>query len=168
MPEKILSLLFSILGLVLFVILTMIFYENQRVNLMEYSKYENIVIDKGTALRYYNKKKNEKVFYVKLNGLDKKVGVYRMFKNYDDLLKNVNIGDKIKVFYKSNSEINENINIAVIQIEKNNEIILNKSEYQTKYRILMFFSILACLYIILAIISVIKYGKFENIIPPIF
>ena len=168
MTEKILSLLLSILGLALFVVLTMLFYEEQKVNLSQYNKYESTVSDKGTALRYYNKKKNQKVFYIKLNGLDKKVGVYRIFKNYNDLLKNVNVGDKLKVFCKSNSEINENINIGVVQIEKNDKIILNKSEYQTKYRILMFFSIFACLYIILAIISVIKYGKFENIIPPIF
>ena len=91
-----------------------------------------------------------------------------MFKNYDKLLNDINIGDKLKVYYKPNNYKNENINIDVIQIENGKNVILNKGEYQTKYRILMIIGILASLYMILMIFSLLKYGKVENGIPTIF
>ena len=168
MFEKIIGLFFLILGLGLFLMLTYIGYDNQKVNLNDYRTYENIVTEKGTGLRYDNRKKNSKVFYVKIKDLDKKVGVYRMFKNYDKLLNDINIGDKLKVYYKPNNYKKENINIDVIQIEKGKNVILNKDEYQTKYRILMIMGILASLYMILMIFSLLKYGKVENGIPTIF
>lgn len=168
MFEKIIGLFFLILGLGLFLLLAYIGYDNQKVNLNDYRKYENIVTEKGTGLRYDNRKKNSKVFYVKIKDLEKKIGVYRMFKNYDKLLNDIKIGDKIKIYYKPNNYKNENINIDVIQIEKGNYILLDKSEYQTKSRVLMIVGILASLYMILMIFSLLKYGKVENDIPTIF
>ena len=58
MFEKIIGLFFLILGLGLFLLLTHIGYNNQKVNLNDYRTYENIVIEKGTGLRHDNRKKN--------------------------------------------------------------------------------------------------------------
>ena len=169
MSEKIIGLFFLILGLGLFLLLSFIGYDNQKINLEDFTKYENIVTEKGVGLRYEDRRnRNSKVFYVKLNGLEKKFGVYRMFKNYDKLLQDIEIGDQLKIYYIFNENKNEIVNIDVIQIEKGNDIILNKSEYQTRYRILMIIGILASLYMILMIFSLLKYGKVENGIPTIF
>lgn len=161
MFEKIIGLLFLILGLGLFLLLSFIGYDNQKINLEDFTKYESIVTKKGVGIE-------SKVFYLKMNGLEKKIGVYRMFRNYDKLLQDIEVGDQLKIYYKPNENKNENINIDVIQIERGNKIIVNKSEYQTKYRILMAVGIIASLAMIMMIISLLKYGKVESIIPPIF
>ena len=54
MIEKIIGLFFLILGLGLFLFIG---YDNQKVNLNDYRTYENIVTEKGTGLRYDNRKK---------------------------------------------------------------------------------------------------------------
>ena len=91
-----------------------------------------------------------------------------MFRNYDKLFESIKIGDKIKIFYKPNIDKKENINIDIIQIEKDGNVILSKSEYQTKNRILMTCGIVACLYLVLMFYSLLKYGKVQNVIPTIF
>lgn len=163
MTRKILGSFFLILALGLFLLLTWVFYNAQRLSLRDLNVYENVVIQRGVLTE-----NNQKVFYFKLDGFEQKMGVYRTFKNYDNLLNTIKTGDHLKIYYVSTFEKKENINIDVVQIEKNGEIILSKSEYQMKYRIIMIVSIFACICMIYYIFSLIKYGKIEDVIPSIF
>lgn len=162
MIKKILGSFFLILVLGLFLLLTFIFYDKQRLSLEDLNVYENVVMQRGTT----SSEKDQKVFYFKLYGLEEKMGVYRKFKNYDNLLNNINVGDRLKIYYIPTFDKRENINIDVVQIDKNEENILSKSEYQIKYRLMMI--VFACICIIYYIFCLIKYGEVENIIPSIF
>ena len=91
-----------------------------------------IVEDRGIDFRYDSRHRRAKVFFVKLEGENKKLGVYRTFRNYGNLLNNIHIGDSIKVYYYDNNNLTENVNIDLIQIEKEKIIILSKNEYKQK------------------------------------
>ncbi|MGC4128889.1 MAG: hypothetical protein QM564_04860 [Bergeyella sp.] len=98
MFKKFLGVILSILAFGLFLLFAIISYDNQKVNLDNYSSYENIVIKKGIEENEHN----QKVFYVILKGLNQKNDVYRTFKNYRNLENEINIGEKIKIYYKQN------------------------------------------------------------------
>ncbi|MNQ04244.1 hypothetical protein D3C85_169580 [compost metagenome] len=70
-----------------------------------------------------------------------------MSQNYNDLLQKVNIGDKVKVYYQANTNKDENININLIQLEKDGKIIINKSEYEQKEGSLLYIGLIAGFFI---------------------
>jgi len=109
--------------------------------LSETKKIISIVENRGIDIRYGSKGKKDEVFYVKLKDLTKKLGVYRMSKNYDDLIKKINIGDQLTIFYYGNSNQTENVNIDLIQVERDNLILVDKSEFENKECFLIYVGI---------------------------
>ena len=107
----------------------------------ETKKIISIVENRGIDIRYGSKGKKDEVFYVKLKDLTKKLGVYRMSKNYDDLIKKINIGDQLTIFYYGNSNQTENVNIDLIQVERDNLILVDKSEFENKECFLIYVGI---------------------------
>ncbi|RZL45638.1 MAG: hypothetical protein EOP00_17025, partial [Pedobacter sp.] len=69
------------------------------------------------------------VFYLRLQGLDQVLGVYNPKRDYKKLDQTIEIGNTLKVYFKKSYKVNE-INVNTFQIEKNNEILLSKDDYQ--------------------------------------
>jgi hypothetical protein len=160
--KKVVGIFLHFLGLGLFMLAAIICYDYQNINLNDYKRYENFVLESGVGFRYNEKRKTE-VFYMKLSGLDNKVGVYRISNNYDDLKNSITKGDKVTIYCKPTWDKKDSINIDLIQIEKNGEVILSQSEYQNKYRFLGVIAILATLYMTYCIFNILKYRKTKNI-----
>ncbi len=133
----------------LYIFVARIGYKKQNINLNSLTKITSIVKNKGED-SHVSTKGNAKVFFVELENLNKKLGVYRMSRNYENLLSRINIGDTITACYIQNNNKTENVNIDLVEIEKNGKIILPKSEYQKKESTLIYigiFGIIANLYI---------------------
>src|SRR5690606_24438945 len=94
-------------------------------------------------IHYGSKGRKSNVFYISLKDLDEDLGIYRMSKEYEDLLKKVNVGDKVKVYYRPSSNERENINIDLIQVEKDGQAIIGKEEYEKKESSLIYIGIIA-------------------------
>ena len=60
----------------------------------------------------------------------------------NDLLEKVNVGDSVKVYYRKGSE-KGNINIDLIQVEKNEKILISKDEYEKKESALIYIGFIA-------------------------
>ena len=115
--------------------------EKQNINLEKTIKFTNTVENFGVDYHYPNRGAKSKVFYVKLKDLDQKLGVYRMSKNYNDLLQLFKVGDMITVFYYGKSNKKNNVNIDLVQIERNEKTLLSKSEYEKKESIMIYVGI---------------------------
>ncbi len=110
----------------------------QNINLDNCSQLTGLVEDRGMDFRIGDKGRTTSVFYVKLAGLEEKLGIYRISGNYDDLLTKIRTGDNLKVYYFDNSNTTENVNIDLIQVEKGHEIIVEKNEYEKKQSSLIY------------------------------
>jgi len=110
-------------------------YNNATINLESVDKYEGIVIDRGITLKR-GKKMSLKVFYFRMEGLDDLLAWYHISQNYSKLMSNVKNGDYLKVYFKESKS--QDLNLNVIQIEKDNRIILDKNEFETKERALVY------------------------------
>lgn len=163
MFKKIINIFAVIFGLSLFSILTYTFYKNTSKNLSEYSLIESNVIDKGIT-----KSKNDKdIFYLKLSNIEKKFSNYSMTQNYNELNNQIKIGDNIKIYFEDSNYV-ENKYLEIIQLEKKNQILINHNKHKLIYYGLTFLGLLANIYILLMLFEYLKYGKFDNPIPPIF
>lgn len=107
-------------------------YEKQNIDLSKQNQYEEIIIDKGIGIHYGSKNQKSNVFFITLKNLNENLGIYRISNDYKDLLQKVNIGDKVKVYYEELSSTSENININLIQVEKDGKIIISKNEYEKR------------------------------------
>jgi hypothetical protein len=125
-------------------------------NLAQLNKFTGEVISKGEKTRY--SKRNAKVFYVSLKGLPQTLGVYRMSKDYEDLLRGVNRGDVLTVYFRTDHS-NE-INIDLVQIEKEGKIVLNKKEFEAKESSLIFIGLIGGLAFVG--LSIYNYKKYFN------
>ena len=164
MSKKIIPLIFIFLGFLLFSLVAFIGYDNAFAKLSDYKIIQNQVVEKG----FSKTKKDSKIFYFKVFQSKENFAVYRITKNYEELNNEINIGDKIKVYFQPSNPNSKDYNLDVIQIEKQNKVILKKSDNTIKYTIIMITGILAALFMIYAAFHIIKYGDFENPIPPIF
>lgn len=130
------SILFSLTSLVYF-FLAYVGFQKQNIDLVEYETITSEVVDKGVDFRYDSKGKSE-CFYIQLRDVNRKLGVYRMTKNYDDLLSIFEIGDTVTAYYRSNNNDHEKINIDLVQVEKEGNILLDKKEYERKESLLIY------------------------------
>lgn len=105
--------------------------KSQNIDLSTLSKHVGVVENVGETYRIGSKGRKSLVFFVDLNGLNQRLGIYRMDKDYDDLHRNIMLGDQIKVYYEHHKS-NENVNIDLVQIEKNDFIVYSKNEYEKK------------------------------------
>lgn len=120
-------------------------FKDAELKLKELNSYTGRIIEKGITDSYSNisGKGNlkSKVFYLKLEGLNQILASYNPKKSYQNLDKNLKIGDTIKVYFKmSNSTTKPNL--ATFQIEKKDIIILNTSDYQFREKTVGFIAIL--------------------------
>lgn len=130
-------------------------YKKQNIDLNKTQKINGIVENRGIDIRYGSKGTKDEVFYIKLENLNKKLGVYRMSKDYDDLIKKINIGDELTLFYYRNSNLRENVNIDLIQVERGNTILIDKSVYENKESFLMYVGVLG----IIVNILILNYNR---------
>ena len=76
-----------------------------------------------------------------LKGLDQSLGVYRRSGNYQDLLRQVEQGDVLTVYYRP--DYSNEINIDLVQIERGGIIVLDKKEFEEKESSLIFIGLIA-------------------------
>jgi hypothetical protein len=132
--------------------------QNQDVDISRLSTYSGIVKDTGESYSIRTRGRESLVFYIDLKGLDQRLGIYRMNKDYSDLHKRVRIGDEIKVYYNKHY-FNENVNSDIIQIEKNGIEIYSKKEYERKQKVVMWIGLI--IVIITIVYSWIYYKKMK-------
>ncbi|MGV0968125.1 hypothetical protein [Empedobacter sp.] len=127
MFTKIINVFAILFGITLFTLLTYIFYNQASKDLSKYSQVEGIITNKGII----NSNKNSKIFFLKLSNYPQNLAVYKMTKNYSELDNNISHGDKVKVYF-SPSNSNKN-NLDIVQIEKENKILLSYNTHKTTY-----------------------------------
>jgi len=163
MLTKILNLFAVLFGITLFSTLTFIFYKNASKNISDYQHIESNVINKGIA-----KSENDKdIFYLQFANDKKKFSIYSITQNYKELQDEINIDDKIKIYYEESNSQKSNF-LEIIQLEKENQIIINHTKHKLIYYGFTILCLLANIYIIFMFYHYLKYGNFDNPIPPIF
>jgi hypothetical protein len=143
----------------LYFFLAYIGYGKQNIDLTQKATYENVVTNKGIGIRYGSKGRQSEVFYITLKDLDEKLGIYRMSKKYDDLLRKIRIGEEVKVYYRPSTNKKENINIDLIQVEKDGEILISKTEYEKKESALIYIGLIAGFGTLFLALRYYKYGS---------
>ncbi len=116
-------------------------YLSQNTDLKHTDSLTSTVENRGVDFRFGGKSKS-KVFYTKFRDVKKKLGVYRMMKNYEALIETIHIGDTLTVYFKDNDNLFENVNIDLIQIERNHRVLFAKSEYERKEASLIYLGLL--------------------------
>jgi hypothetical protein len=146
---------------VIYFLLAYIGFKDQDINLSKCDQYENIITDKGVGIHYGNRGRKSNVFFISLKGLDEDLGIYRMSKKYNDLLEKVNVGDRVKVYYRRNLDEDEkdNVNIDLIQVEKDGKILISKDEYEKKESMLIYIGLIAGIGTLIAAYAYFKYGN---------
>jgi len=127
----------------LYFFLAYIGFTKQNIDLTKCDKTIGIIEDKGIDKHYGSKGRKSDVFFIQLDNLDMKLGIYRMSRDYKDLLSKVSIGDLVTVYYKSYYDKKENVNIDLIQVEKHGNILIDKSEYEKKESALIYIGLIA-------------------------
>lgn len=79
-----------------------------------------------------------------------------MSKDYEDLLRSVSRGDVLTVYFRTDHS-NE-INIDLVQIEKEGKIVLNKKEFEAKESSLIFIGLVGGLAFVA--LSIYNYKRF--------
>jgi len=116
-------------------------FEERNIDLKKNNKATSVVEHFGIDIYYGSKGTKSNVFYIKLKDLNRKIGVYRFSKNYDDLLKLVKVGETVTIYYRDNSNETENVNIDLIQLENKTQVLIPKSEYEKKKSSLLYIGI---------------------------
>ena len=161
MNKKTNHLLYSILFAstsILYFFLAYIGYGKQTIDLSQKATYENIITNIDIGIHYGSKGRQSEVFYIMLKDLDEKLGIYRMSKNYDDLIDRLNVGEKVKVHYRPSTHKKGNINIDLIQVEKDGKIIISKTEYEKKASTLIYIGLIAGIGTLFMAFRYYKYG----------
>lgn len=140
--KRTLSSIFLFLTSFIYIFLAYIGFKKQNIDLNNYSKTENVIIDKGIDYRIGSKGRKSQCFYILLKDNDKKLGVYRMNKDYSDLLAKFNVGDTVTAYYRDNNNQRENINIDLVQVEKAGQVLLDKKEYERKESSLIYIGLI--------------------------
>jgi hypothetical protein len=136
--KHILKTFLVLLSSIIYFFLAYIGYKNSNINLNQIDSKIGIVEKVGITQRIGTKGEKAKVFFIQLDNVEEKLGVYRMSKNYNNLIQNIKIEDKIKVYFKSKIDKRENVNIDLVQIEKGGKIILLKNEFENKQSFLIY------------------------------
>jgi hypothetical protein len=163
MITKFINLICTTFGFILFIIVALIGYLNATRSLSDYENVESNVIEKGIS----KSDRNSQVFFFRIYNVNENFIVYRMTQNYADLDKAIKIGEKIKVYYQPFNGAKK-YNLDVMQVEKGKQVVLKHNEHQLKYLAMMLLGTMAAIYTLYIGFCIIKYGKFDDIIPPIF
>ena len=129
-------------------------YKEQNIDLNAIEKHAGRVLSVRETIRK-SSKNNSKVFFINIEGLGQMLGVYRMSKDYNDLLVSIKTGDFVTVYF--NKDYSNDINIDLVQLEKAGRIIIDKKEFQKKESALIWIGLLGTAYSIF--LSVNYYRK---------
>lgn len=116
-------------------------YKHQNIVLSDLSNHIGLVENTGETYRIGSKGLRSLVFFVDLKGLNQRLGIYRRNNDYEDLHRRIKYSDEIKVYYEAHKS-NENINIDLIQIEKEGIVIYSKKEYEKKESVLIWIGLI--------------------------
>jgi len=119
-------------------------FNSQSIDLKTLDKYTGRVNERGVADRK-SSKQTSSVFYLTIDGLTETLGIYRMKKNYAGLIEMIQPGDIVTVYYLSKTT-DENINIDLVQIEKDGQIIVDASEFKKKESALIYIGLIGGLF----------------------
>ena len=120
--------------------------KDQNIDLLKTDKISGIVENSGTETHTRSKGRKSNDFYIKLIGFHKKLKVGRVLDDYDDLIELIQKGDALTVYYDINGD-----DFSVIEIQRKGEILLDKSEYEARARIITIIGLLgiiSCVHII--------------------
>lgn len=153
LKRAIISIFFSLVSLLLF-LASYIGFINQNIDLNRYTKVSGVIAKKGIELSSHGSDN----FFLSLKNSNKKLIVYRFSKNYDDLMDKIKVDDSIVVYTQKGVTNNfKKTFIDLIQIENESGVLLNKKEYEKKYRIMMYVTLLSG--IIVLILAYLFYKK---------
>lgn len=116
-------------------------FERQHLDVKDVEKITGIVEDRGIDSGRGIKGKTAKIFYIKLNDLNQRLTAFRTFRNYDDFVQEINIGDTVTAYYYSYIYPKKNIDATLIQLERNKVILIPKSEYENREGFLIYIGI---------------------------
>ncbi|MEJ5144428.1 hypothetical protein [Sphingobacterium sp. MYb388] len=162
MFRKFIGRLIGCLGILFFAFISYIGVAKLLRDVNTYSSYENIVTEKRVLQDY----RDFDVFALNLMGFNGTLEVYQTFRNYDNLNSEIKIGDKIKVYYESKESKNVTPSFYVLQIEKNDQVIVSNIKKEGICLIIMGF--LAVSYMVFIIYRYEKYGESDDLLPLIF
>ena len=120
-------------------------FTNQNIDLTYLNTFRGEVIDRGTTIRKAKRIRDPdaSVFFVNVRGLNQTLGIYRMSGNYSDLVNKIIPGDSITVYYKFQEKTD--INIDLIQVEKDGRVLIDATEYEKKESSLIYIGFVALL-----------------------
>lgn len=121
-------------------------YKNSKVDLIKADAYEGIINARGIK-EIPSDNGDSEVFYFSLKGLNQELGTYHISRDYSLLLQELNVGYKVKVYYKKSSS--SGINLDVYQIEKGNIVILDKEQFEEQGRAVIYIGVIAGITILL-------------------
>jgi hypothetical protein len=156
MFKKNFELIIIAFGIVLFLLLAFIGFKNIVFNLSDLKQYENVVTFKGEI--------DTKRFYLNLMGSEKTFTFHRISKDYNGLLQEIEIGDTVRIYFQENEkakQFNE-----IIQLEKNETILISKKENSFKYFIILIIGLSAAIFMFYFGYLRLKNKEFENPFPP--
>lgn len=138
--KRIFTTIFILSTSLIYFLVIHIGYSKQNIDLSREVQYTGEVVDCGIG--YAKDDKKSEVFYLSIRGLRETLGIYRMTKNYDDLLGKVQKGDLVKVYYRPQRGKVDEINIDLIQLDKNGQVIIPKIEYENKESSLIYIGLI--------------------------
>ena len=107
---------------------------NACTDLDDLNKFEGIITDKGITQNTSSTSKGPRtsdVFFLRLDGLDQMLATYNKEQSYYELDSRLNVGDKVKVYFKS-SPYSDAPNLSTYQIEKDGQVVLGQDEFKGK------------------------------------
>ena len=119
-------------------------FSSQSIDIKTLDKFTGRVNERGVADRK-SSKHTSSVFYLTIEGLPETLGIYRMEKNYSGLITTIQPGDIVTVYYMSKST-GENINIDLVQIEKDGQVIVDQNEFKKKNSFLIYIGLIGGLF----------------------
>ena len=142
--------------------------ERQKIELRDTIRREGVVRSVGVHTlprqRYEWLFGSAQILYIQLSGVNTKLEVFRRWGGYDDLLENIQVGDRIVVHFMSyrRTDNDKNRGIRLIHITKGGEIVLDKSVYQRQQRILIYVGLLGLLSNVVIYIQALRKGRKED------
>lgn len=126
------------IGTVLFVIVFLfgsyLFYSDSTIKDSELRTFKGTISDLGTTAHSTSTSRGARtsdVFFIQIDGLDETLATYNVRQKYNHLQNALNIGDTVKVMFKTSTE-KDQPNINLYELEHDAKIIIKQSTYRTK------------------------------------
>lgn len=142
---KILSILI-LLSLAVFTFFAFSFFNKTNIDLKSASKFSGAI--ENLEIKNIGTKSRHKALGIKLENLNQKLWLQKHDENYEKYLKQIKIGDFIKVYYLDND---------IVQIEKESQIVFAKSEFESENKRRLWFVVIGV--IIMIVLSIIHFTK---------